>query len=218
MKKILAIALVATLPHLALANSYDDLIGAVKMGDTATVSSLIKRGVDVDTTDPEGNTLLMMASRDGYVDLVDLLLSVRVKVNMRNSVGDSAMRLAAFKGHQKIIEKLIAAGGYVNTPDWTPLIYAAFNGHLEVAKTLIKAGADVNAASDNGTTALMVAARGGFLDLVKTLLAAQADANRANENGDTAVDLALRAQNTDIADVLRHAGGRSGKSVTIEIH
>lgn len=82
---------------------------------------------------------------------------------------------------------------------------------------LIKAGAKVDGASDNGNTALMVAARGGHIEVVKLLLANRADPNKTLESGDTALDLALRSQNTDIGDLLRRAGGKSGKTVTIQI-
>jgi ankyrin repeat protein len=116
-----------------------------------------------------------------------------------------------------IVEKLVAAGAHVNTPDWTPLIYAAFNGHAPVVQFLLKARADVNAASDNGTTALMAASRGGFTEVVDLLLRAGADPNRTNENGETAVDVALHFKQTDVAAKVRKAGGRSGKSVKLEI-
>ena len=102
-------------------------------------------------------------------------------------------------------------------PDWTPLIYAAFNGHLEIAKLLVKSGADVNAVSRNGSSALLVASRGGHIDIVKLLLANRADPNKALESGATALDVALKSENTDIAELLRKAGGKSGKSVTIQI-
>jgi len=49
------------------------------------------------------------------------------------------------------------------------------------------------------------------------LLANRADPNRRIESGETAMDVALKNQNTDIADLLLRAGGKSGKSVTIEI-
>jgi hypothetical protein len=82
---------------------------------------------------------------------------------------------------------------------------------------LIKAGADVNAASENGTTPLIAAARNGHLSVVDMLLAQRADPNLKLESGETAIDMALKNQNTDIADRLRKAGGKSGRSVTIEV-
>ena len=92
----------------------------------------------------------------------------------------------------------------------------AFNGHLDIAKLLVKSGADVNAISENGSTALIVAAKGGHIDVVKLLLANRADPNKAVESGETAFDIALKNQNTDIAELLRKAGGKSGKTISIE--
>ena len=79
------------------------------------------------------------------------------------------------------------------------------------------AGADVNAASANGTTSLVAASRGGHIEVVKVLLASKVDPNRKLESGETALDIALRNQNTDIGDLLRKAGGKSGRSVNIEV-
>jgi len=112
---------------------------------------------------------------------------------------------------------LVAAGANVNTSGWTPLAYAAFNGHLEIASLLVKARADVNQASENGTTPLIAASRGGHIEVVKLLLANKADPTKALVSGETALDIALKNANTDIADLLRQAGGKSGRSVTIEV-
>ena len=115
------------------------------------------------------------------------------------------------------MQRLITGGANVNMPGWTPLAYAAYNGHTEIAAVLINAGADINAASENGHTPLISAARGGHIEIVKLLLGKNADPNKKLESGETALDLALKAQNTDIGDLLLKSGGKSGRSVTIEV-
>jgi len=82
---------------------------------------------------------------------------------------------------------------------------------------LIKAGADLNSPSENGTTPLIAAARGGHREVIELLLKNKADPARTLQSGETALDVALKNQNTDIADLLRQAGGKSGRSVSIEI-
>ena len=75
-KKIL-ITVAFALPLLAGADTYDDLINAAKSGDITEVSTLINKGASIDTTDIEGNTLLMLATRDGHLDLVQYLVRHR---------------------------------------------------------------------------------------------------------------------------------------------
>lgn len=210
-KKILSLllVLVANFVH---AGTYEDMMKAVSIDDVNDVVRLLKRGVDVDTTDAEGNTLLMIAARDGQEALVDLFIAQRPKMNARNIAGDSALRLAAFAGHLGIVKKLVTAGAKVNSTSWTPLIYAAFNGHVEIVRYLLGNGADINAASENGSTALMMAARNGHGPVVQVLLAKHADPRLTNENGETALDLAKKSgRNDNIPQLLTGALANQGK-------
>ncbi|OQA34961.1 MAG: Ankyrin repeats (3 copies) [Betaproteobacteria bacterium ADurb.Bin341] len=212
MKKILVCFLFVLFSGIVQADTYDDLLKAVKIGDISRVTALLQLGVDPDTTDIEGNTLLMIAAREGHEPLVELLLTQRPKLNARNSAGDNALRLAAIGGRTGIVKKLVAAGARINTPDWTPLIYACFGNHVEIVRYLIQMKADVNAASDNGTTALMVASSQGQAEIVRLLLGAGADPNKMRDNGETALDMALKTRNEEIAGLLRAQGGKPGKS------
>ena len=114
------------------------------------------------------------------------------------------------------MKSLVEAGADVNLYGWPPLIYAAFNGHAAVVDYLLKKGAEVNATTANGSTALLFAARFGHIEVVKLLLQNRADPNITNERGATAIDWALKTDNTDIADLLRKAGGRAGDPAAIE--
>ena len=69
----------------------------------------------------------------------------------------------------------------------------------------------------NGTTPLIAASRGGHLDVAKLLIGTKADLARTHDSGETALDIAMRFNNTDIAELIQKAGGKSGKSVTIEV-
>ena len=48
----------------AWAESYDDLFRAVRLNDVGTVRTLLQKGMDPDTSDQEGNTILMTAIRE----------------------------------------------------------------------------------------------------------------------------------------------------------
>ena len=216
-KHLLTAVFVLTFPFHSIAGTYDDLISGAKMGDTSEIRALASKGASLDTTDSDGNTLLMLAARDGYAELTEFLVNNRVKLNARNTAGDTALGLAALRGHLRPVEILITAGAAQDIPGWPPLVYAAFNGHGNILAYLINKDANLNAASDNGTTALMAASRGGHIALIRTLLTQKADPNKQTDAGETALDIALRFKNTDIAELLRAAGGKSGKSVHLEV-
>ena len=208
--KMIALLFALLLPASATAGVYEDMEEALISGDTPWAIQLINRGMDVNSVDALGNTLLMQTVQRSNMDFFDYLLKRRARINSRNRNGETALSLAAYKGKLPFVKRLVEAGADVNLYGWPPLIYASFNGHAAVVDYLLKKGAEVNATTANGSTALLFAARFGHLEVVELLLQNNADPNLANERGATAIDWALKTENTDIADLLRKAGGRPG--------
>lgn len=202
-----AVALALGLPA-AHASSYEDALSAARLGDTRELVELVKRGVDPDTVDEQGNTLLILAARDGHLDTVDALLKFRPKVGHRNAAGDSALMLAALKGHAEVADRLLGAGAPVNHDGWTPLMYAAFEGHKAIVERLLAAGADVNALAPNKSNALMLAARNGHVEVVRRLLRTDVNLAQKNDGGYTAASWAEANKNTDIAALIRSEAER----------
>lgn len=216
-RDLLFASLLVILPGLASAGVYEDMLTALKSDDTGAAIALLNRGVDVNTVDISGNTLLMLAVRENNEQLLEQLILRRARLNVRNRDGDTALRMAAFGGKLAFVQRLVEAGAEVNMYGWSPLSYAAFNGHAVIVEYLLKRGAEINATTENGFTALLIAARNGHLSVVDVLLKQKADPNIASENGETALDWAERTDNSTIAQRLRDAGGHSGKTVTIKI-
>jgi uncharacterized protein len=204
-------------PMLTWAGAYDQMDEALAQNDAPAAIALIKRGIDVNTVDRSGNTLLVQAVRRDIPELVDYLLKHRARLNVRNRNGETALSLAAYIGNLSFVKRLVEAGAEVDFYGWPPLIYGAFNGHAAVVDYLLKRGAEIDATTENGSTALFFAARYGHREVVELLLKNKAETNIANENGETAIDWAMKSGNTDIENLLRAAGGRSGKTLTIDM-
>ena len=218
MKKRVLMGLVALwLPLAVFAGALDDLEEALIRNDPELAINLIKRGIDVNTVDKQGDSLLTQTVKRDMPQLFDYLLQHRARLNTRNRNGETALSIAAYLGREQYVQRLVEAGAEINFFGWPPLSYAAYNGHTKIVDYLIGRGADVDGKTENGSTALFFAARFGHIDTVKALLKSGADPTVINENDETAVDWALKGKNTDIEDILRKAGGRSGKSVTIEL-
>ena len=200
--------ILAVIWQFAQAGVYEDMLDAVKRDDARTVSQLLGRGVDAGTVDPEGNSLLILAIREGSAGAVKTLLAARANANSRNGLGETALMLAALRGELELVRQLLVQGAEVDpTGDWTPLIYAAVKGSVEISRLLLAYGARVDAAAgSNGMTALMMAAREGHEKLVALLLASDANPNLRNHSGTTALTAARAIERKDIVELLLKAG------------
>src|SRR5512133_1361692 len=119
MAKYLLLCLTLFMPLLAHAGAYEDMLNAIAIDDQATVSSLLKRGMDVDTVSPKGDSLLMLAVREGKPAVIRTILAHPPKINARNAIGETALMLAAIKGQSDTVKALLDAGAAINHPGWT---------------------------------------------------------------------------------------------------
>lgn len=190
----------------ASAGAFEDYFRALKQDNPQAVVSLLKRGLDPNSLDPNGVHGLFLALRDGSLKSAEALIDwPKTNVEWRSAKDESPLMLAALKGHTDLVRKLIARGADVNKPGWTPLHYAATGGHLAVMELLLEEHAFIDAESPNKTTPLMMAAHYGTLASVKLLLEAGADPSVRNELGLSAVDFAQRAGRQDAADMVSAA-------------
>ena len=152
---------------------------AIEAGDARGVNAVIAQGVDVNAKnkDENGGTALMMAAREGNVDIVKALLAAGADIGAKDNDGDAA------------------------------LVWAVEEGRADIVEMLLAAGADINAQNEDGETALVLAIGAGDVDVVKLLLDAGADIHVKDKDGDTARDVVVQWQKTyqDILELIdRH--------------
>jgi ankyrin repeat protein len=204
--KKLVYLLVITASFSAHADATADFFRAVRADNASGVKSLLSRGFDPNVRDEHGQTGLLIAMREPSPKVIQVLLdSPKTDVEARNSKDESPLMLAALKGQQDIVTRLIERDADINKPGWTPLHYAATNGHVEVMKQLLDKDAFIDAQSPNGTTPLMMAAMYGTTAAVKLLLDEGADPLMKNQLGMTAEDFAKRADRPDAIELLTAA-------------
>ena len=190
------------------AAAYDDLLQAAELGDVRGIERLLDRGSDPNTADAKGNTLLMIAAREGHKDVVWTLVRRKANANRRNQHGDTALMMASVRGDREIGRMLIEFGGAeVKHAGWAPIHYAAFYDKPEMIRYLLAKGADKDALAPNGYTALMLAARSGHTDVARVLLQEDADINVRSPDGLTALKIARLRKNSEVADLVTRAGG-----------
>uniref|UniRef100_A0A914VHF1 Serine-threonine/tyrosine-protein kinase catalytic domain-containing protein n=1 Tax=Plectus sambesii TaxID=2011161 RepID=A0A914VHF1_9BILA len=123
----------------------EDVFGWVREGNAFQVRVwLDDTEHDLNLGDDHGFSLLHWASKEGHVNIVEMLVSRGARVNATNMGDDTALHLAAAHGHREIIQKLLAKKSDVNAVNEhgnSPLHYACFWGYEQIAEDLIHAGA-----------------------------------------------------------------------------
>jgi uncharacterized protein len=187
----------------ANAGSYEDFFVAIKRDNPGEIAELLNRGFDPNTRDPQGLPGLYIALRDSSLKAAEVLIAwPKTNVEIRTDKDESPLMIAALKGQQALVKKLIARNADVNKTGWTPLHYAATSGHLAIMELLLENHAYIDAESPNGTTPLMMAANYGTPAAVKLLLDAGADPSLRNQLGLSAIDFAHRGNRKDAADLI----------------
>ncbi|ALC06509.1 ankyrin repeat-containing protein [Corynebacterium deserti GIMN1.010] len=75
-----------------------------------TLGAYVDSGVDVDLSNQDGNSLLMLAAYAGQVDVVKALIARGADVNRVNNRNQAPLAGAIFKKEDAVIEALIEAG------------------------------------------------------------------------------------------------------------
>ena len=185
------------------------LCAAVKFGDGSQVMTTIESGADVNGTDRDGLTPLILAVIRGHEECVRILLRKGASVNEFADDGATALFYSANTGNFRCLKILLEAGADVNMSDSsnrTPLWAAGKTDRCECLEALISAGADVNISCNDGFSVLMEASFEGHVRCVELLLVAGADVNYARYNGETALTLATTTCQYDIMKMLLRAG------------
>ena len=170
---------------------------AAAHGNIGLIDTHIERGFSVDTADRHGNTALHWAAREGHAEAVGHLLGLGASAAARTGSGWNAATMAAYHGHERVLELLVARGHTAefdagDAIGWTAVSWAAAAGRVEIMALLASAGAALEPVGA-GYTPLMIAARAGHLPLVKYLLRRGVDWDRRSALGEPIEEVACAA-------------------------
>ncbi|CDS43254.1 ankyrin repeat domain containing protein 50 [Echinococcus multilocularis] len=138
--------------------------------------SLVPVGANPLIADDEGRFPLHIASWQGNLTLVHLLLQVGTPVDVRDK------------------------------ENRTPLHSAAWQNHAKTCNALIELGADINAVCSQGASALCIAAQEGHSAVCEVLLQRGADALQVDAYGRTPYKVAMKAGHGEICALLERYG------------
>jgi len=185
-----------------------------RTGDSAILTAVYHRQKEiVDLLVSRGVSLTIFeACAAGEIERAERLVAEEpLAINTYSGDGWTPLHLAAFFGHPKIAELLLAHGADVaamsrNANGNMPLHAALAGNHKFIAGLLMGAGADVNAADAAGWRPLHLAAANNNLDAINALIAQGADVSAGNGEGLTALSLAQEKNHREAAALLRKFG------------
>src|SRR5690606_7303564 len=129
----------------------EQVFDCARNGDTATLVSLLERGLPPNLLTARGESLLMLASYHGHRDTVLALLTAGADPEIRNARGHSILAGAVFKGHEEVVNALLEQGCDVEgraEDGKTAFMTAAMFNRIAMMNLLRDYGADPKA-TDN---------------------------------------------------------------------
>lgn len=145
------------------------LMAATVTGDLDGVKAALAAGADVNERFPlinvfnDGHTPLLVAARDGFTEIVKVLIASGADVNaVEPTFGAVPLHKAAYNGHTDILKILAVQPGIVldaigPSNGYTPLLDAIWLGYPDCAEVLLKAGARLDIEGHDGKTPLLLA-------------------------------------------------------------
>lgn len=156
------------------------------------------------------NNLIKLAIGGKTEKIAELLATSSIDVNIKDSVGFTALATAVALNHYDVVKLLLENGANPNIPNDkgnTALHYAAENNFLDIAILLLNHHADLNATNSFGNQPLWPAVfyvRGDKTkhSIVELFLDHHADPNHKNNAGASPLSFAEKVGNTDLVNLL----------------
>ena len=191
-----------------------NIIQAVEKGRTEQVGQELKKGADVNTTDKNGRSLLLIATRNNDLNTAELLVKHGADVNQQDNIKDSPFLYAGASGYLPLLKLYLANGArfdVFNRYNGTALIPACERGHVETVRLLANTkGFPIDHINRIGWTGLLEAVILGdgsepYIQIVQILVDAGTNVKIADKDGVTPLQHARSRGFTQIAGILEKA-------------
>ena len=175
------------------------------------LQSITDLGADVNATNNENVTALMLASKKGNVDAMNVLINAGANMAIKDADGDTWIHYAIYGDCEKEVLQSITDLGVdvnaANNKNVTALMLASKKGNVDAMNVLINEGANITVKDVDGNTWIHYAIHGDCKkEVLQSIIDLGADVNAANNKNVTALMLASKKGNVDAMNVLINAG------------
>ena len=173
-------------------------------GDVDMIVALLAHKPELELTNYDGNTPLIMAAKGRQQNSMRALIDAGANVNFQTSSGATAAHFAASMGDVEGVRYLVSRGATIihkNSETGSVLHWAAHSGDVCVVGAMIyEFGIPIDITDQHGGTALFVALFMKKNDVVQFLLEHGADP-QATIGADLSTPLHIAVEHGDVADV-----------------
>ena len=202
----------ASVAQVALDESLRDAAWA---DDVAAARRLVAQGADVDAKDETQQSAYLVATSEGYLELLEVALAAGADVDAKDSWNGTGLIRAAERGHHLVVGRLLRAGidkDHVNRIGYQALHEAVWFGadaapEVATVQVLVAGGVELGRPSvTEGLTPLQMARERGYRTLERVLTAA--DGHRPSPDPDAALLAAAGAGDADAVALALRDGAR----------
>ncbi len=191
------------------------LLVAPSVTDFKTFNYFSSKGLDLKSTDNDGNGLFDYAARGGDIAILKKLKAKGLPYSTLNKLGGNAILMAS-KGIEndkngletfKYLESLGLQPNITDKEGYNPLhTIASKSNDIDLLKYFIDKGVAVNQKDKDGNTPFMNAANSNTIEVVKLLSNYVSDINTTNEKGHSALAMAVNKNSPEVVDFLLQKG------------
>lgn len=119
-----------------------------------TADFLLKKGLDINAKNKEGNTPLMTALMDNNMEIARFFIDNKADVNTQNNQGNTPLHLVT---NTEMAEILLKQKANINTKNNQGNTALHFADNVAISKLFIEKGANIHLNNNDGNTPLMMA-------------------------------------------------------------
>tara|TARA_B100000787_G_scaffold170146_1_gene164359 strand:- start:10305 stop:11801 length:1497 start_codon:yes stop_codon:yes gene_type:complete len=183
--------------------------------DISLISYFTSKGIDMKTTDSDGNGLFNYAAKAGNIELMEYLRKQRLPYKKLNKQGENAMIFAS-RGTRnyrntlesfQYLERLGISPNVITNKGITPLHAISYREKdLNIFKYFLSKGVDVNQTDEKGNTSFLNATYMNDLNIVQLLFKQVKDINYQNKKGISALSNAIQRNSSEVINFLLDSG------------
>jgi hypothetical protein len=203
-----------------------EFLKAVELGNIERVKELVKKGANLNTRNPQGETSLLWATKEEQTGMALVLIAQKASLNAQDDEGNTALLTACRNGNIEIARALIDADADISVENKQgekafnaamkqsqPELVGLFEKPLkkilmqipsaEIARAIQYHNVNPNEQNpQTGETMLNWASGAGLMNVTLAFVQAGADQRIPNKDGQIAAEAARSKNHTAVAEIL----------------